>query len=216
MRVALVRHLAPLIEPGICYGRLDVRMTPSAEGQIGKLATDPAFHGAARVWTSPAVRCRVIADAIALALGVPFTIEPRLQELDFGEWEGKSWEAIGRADLDRWAASPLTFASPGGESGAELIARISDFHADLFNDQQDCVIVSHGGPLKLLSALLLGTPVDLLAPAPPIGSVLICLADQRAHDPSGRNPGGGIRETTPLRKDCGLSRHGMIPSSVDP
>jgi alpha-ribazole phosphatase len=85
---------------------------------------------------------------------------------------------IGRAALDLWAASPLTFAPPGGESGAELLTRVRDFHARLCQDQQDCVVVSHGGPLKVLLALLLGTQVDLLAPAPPIGSVriVICLA----------------------------------------
>jgi alpha-ribazole phosphatase len=171
MKVTLIRHLAPLIVPGICYGRLDVAMDPSAQGQTASLAADPALHDAARVWTSPAVRCRVLADMIAATLGVPLTIDPRLQELNFGDWEGHPWEAIERADLDRWAASPLTFAAPGGESGAELVARIHDFHADLRKVCEDCVIVSHGGPLKLLRALLLGRPMDLLAPAPPIGSV---------------------------------------------
>ncbi len=32
-------------------------------------------------------------------------------------------------------------------------------------------MVSHGGPLKVLYALLVGRPIDLLAPAPAIGSV---------------------------------------------
>jgi alpha-ribazole phosphatase len=70
----------------------------------------------------------------------------------------------------------LTFAPPGGESGAELIARIRDFHGDLRRAQQDCVVVSHGGPLKVLRALFVGGPIDLLAPAPALGSVtnLLC------------------------------------------
>lgn len=171
MRVALVRHLAPWIEPGVCYGRLDIGLHPSAEEQIAGLAANPALRGATRVWTSPAARCQRPADAIARALRVPLTIDPQLQELDFGAWEGQPWEAIGRGDLDRWAASPLTFAPPGGESGAGLLSRVRDFHARLRQDQQDCVVVSHGGPLKVLLALLVGSSVDLLAPAPPIGSV---------------------------------------------
>ncbi|WP_428484815.1 alpha-ribazole phosphatase family protein [Rhodopila sp.] len=173
MRIALIRHPAPLIAPGICYGRLDVGVDPSAEQQIGGLAADPRLHGATRVWTSPARRCRGLAEAVALALSVPLTVDPRLQELDFGEWEGRPWDTIARADLDRWAASPLHFRSPGGESGVQLIDRVGDVQAELSRHRQDCVIVSHGGPLRVLAALLLGKPVDLLAAAPPMGSVSI-------------------------------------------
>ena len=173
MRIALIRHPAPLIEPGICYGRLDVAVAPNAEEQIGAIAASVDLHGAVCVWSSPSRRCRGLADAIALALGVPLAIDPRLRELDFGTWEGRPWEVIARADLDRWAASPLTFAPPGGETGAALIARISAFHAGLRQAQQGCVVVSHGGPLKVLAALLSGHAVDLLTAAPPLGSIRI-------------------------------------------
>lgn len=173
MRIAVIRHPAPLIRPGICYGRLDVPVTPLAASQIDSLAADPQLRRATRVWTSPARRCRGFADAIAHALAVPLTIDPRLQELDFGAWEGQTWDVIARADLDRWAASPLTFAPPGGETGAQLVRRIRDFHSQCQRAAEDCVIVSHGGPLKVLLPLLLGLPVDLLANAPAIGSVRI-------------------------------------------
>jgi alpha-ribazole phosphatase len=173
MRIALIRHPAPQIEPGICYGRLDVGVARGADEQIGGIAANPSLHGATCVWSSPSRRCRGLAGAIALALGVPLTIDPRLQELDFGVWEGRSWDKIAHADLDRWAASPLTFAPPGGEPGAALIARISAFHASLHKAQQDCAIVSHGGPLKVLAALLSGHSVNLLAAAPPLGSIRI-------------------------------------------
>jgi alpha-ribazole phosphatase len=175
MRIALIRHPAPLIEPGLCYGRLDVELTRTATTQLGALAADPRLQGATHVWTSPARRCRGLAEAIALALTVPLTVDPRLRELDFGEWEGQPWNAIGRADLDRWATSPISFAPPGGESGAALIARIREVYAELCRGQQDCAIVSHGGPLKILTALLRGIPVDLLVAAQPIGSIVIVI-----------------------------------------
>jgi alpha-ribazole phosphatase len=99
------------------------------------------------------------------------SVEDRLMELDFGVWEGRSWDTVGRTDLDRWAESVLTFAPPGGESGEDLIARIRDFHARLRLAREDCVVVSHGGPLKVLNALLFDKPIDLLAAAPAFGSV---------------------------------------------
>jgi alpha-ribazole phosphatase len=171
MRIALIRHTAPLIAPGTCYGRLDIPVAPDAEADIAGMI--PGLHGTSRVWSSPARRCRGLAEAIAAALAVPLHTDPRLQELDFGAWEGSAWDAIERTALDRWAASPLTFAPPGGETGTALIDRIRAFHEDLQRDAQDCVIVSHGGPLKVLSALLLGRLVDLLAPAPKLGSIMI-------------------------------------------
>jgi alpha-ribazole phosphatase len=168
VRIVLVRHPAPLIESGICYGRLDLRLHPDAE--IEGMARDPLLSGSKHVWTSPSRRCREVAERIAEVLAVPLSADPRLMELDFGEWEGKPWDHIPHTDLDRWAADPSGFRAPCGESGAELIARVMDFHAGL---KQDCAVVSHGGPLRVLSALLRGERVDLLKPPPAIGTVTV-------------------------------------------
>ncbi len=171
MKIVLIRHPAPLIKPGVCYGRLDIPLHPSAAADVGRLMADPALSGISHVWTSPATRCRAIADPIARAAKASFIIDDRLQELDFGDWEGRPWDAMARVDLDRWAAAPLPFAPPGGESGAEIIARLRAFQGTLHRDQRDCVVVSHGGPIKILTALLQGRPVDLLEAAPPLGSL---------------------------------------------
>ncbi|MEA2741242.1 MAG: alpha-ribazole phosphatase [Acetobacteraceae bacterium] len=173
MRVALIRHPAPLIGAGICYGRLDLAIDPTAEPEVDRIAADPALRGMLRVFTSPARRCRQLADAVGAALAVPLVVDSRLQELDFGMWEGQPWDAVARVDLDRWAESPLDFAPPGGESGAMLISRIEAFCLGLRRLQQDSIVVSHGGPLKVLIALLEARSIDLLATAPPMGSVRI-------------------------------------------
>ena len=173
MNVVLVRHLELLIPPGVCYGRLDIAPDPAAEEKARALAAHPALFDITQVWTSPLRRCRSLAERIALAAVAPLRVDARLQELDFGEWEGKSWEAIGRSAIDCWVASPLTFAPPGGECGASLIARISECHDQLRREGQTCAVVSHGGPLKVLDALLRGTPLDLFAATPALGSVTV-------------------------------------------
>jgi alpha-ribazole phosphatase len=183
MNIAFVRHPPPKIEAGICYGRLDIPLHPAALAEIGTLTTDPRLRGTVRVWTSPAARCRILAEAIAGELAVAATADLRLQELDFGAWEGRSWTDIGRADLDRWAESPLNFAAPGGETGVALIARVQDFHADLIAEGRDCVVISHGGPLKILLALARGEPVDLLAPPPALGSITLLQVPAAARFP---------------------------------
>lgn len=171
MNIILVRHLAPDIETGMCYGRMDV--PPCADSMEAglALATTFASFAATRVWTSPSRRCRVLADAIGQSLNAAVHVDARLQELDFGEWEGKRWDDIPRAELDCWTLAPLTFSAPGGESGETLLARVRDVHFDLRKQQHDCIVVSHGGPLKILVALLRGKEPDLLAAAPPLGSI---------------------------------------------
>ena len=173
MRIILIRHPRPLIGPGVCYGRLDIPLHPDAGAAIARIAADPGLTGATRVRSSPARRCRLLAEAIADTLAVPLSLDHRLLELDFGDWEGRPWESVPRAELDRWAAEPMGFAPPGGESGAALIARVHAFAACLHRCRQDCAVVSHGGPLKVLAALLTGKPLDLFTPPMPIGGVRV-------------------------------------------
>jgi alpha-ribazole phosphatase len=186
MRVVLVRHPAPLIEPGICYGRLDLPLHPDAD--IEQMAHDPRLAGSTHVWTSPSRRCRAAAERTAEVLDLPLSVDPRLMELDFGEWEGKPWDDIPRVDLDRWAADPVGFSAPGGESGAKLIARITDFYTVLTGHP---IVVSHGGPLRVLSALLRGQRMDLLAHPQGIGTIIEIVAKPKAPAPPAGSSAAG-------------------------
>ncbi len=170
MIVALLRHPRPLVEPGLCYGRLDLPLHGNAAGQIAvALAVLQRFQG--EVWSSPAIRCVAMADAVAQACGVTPRFDARLLELDFGAWEGSAWDDVPRDALDAWAADPMGFAAPGGESGAALVARVTAFYRDLVAGGQDCAVVSHGGPLRVLRALIEGRTVDLMDAPVAIGSV---------------------------------------------
>jgi alpha-ribazole phosphatase len=159
--IALIRHPPLAIAPGICYGRSDIGIADHAS--LDPIAAQ-VRHIQGTIWTSPLRRCRVLADAIG-----PNRADARLIEMDFGAWDGVPWDDIPRAALDEWAADPLAFAPPGGETGAALVARVTEFHAAL--PPGDHIVVAHGGPLKVLAALLRGQPVDLMVPSVPLGSV---------------------------------------------
>ena len=163
-----MRHPAPDIAPGLCYGRLDVGLSAVGQAALDPMRTALAASGIRRVVTSPARRCLRLAHRIA----ADPLIDERLQELDFGAWEGLSWDLVPRDLLDAWAADPLGFAPPGGESGADLIARVQLACAALRAVDEDGIVITHGGPLRLMPALLRGDPPDLLAPAPPIGAMI--------------------------------------------
>lgn len=160
-----MRHSACDIAPGHCYGRLDVDLSPEGHAALPALRAALRASGITHIFSSPARRCRRLADQ----LSPDPVIDPRLQELDFGAWEGLPWDDVPRDRLDAWATDPLGFAPPGGETGATLIARV---RAAAMALDQDSIVITHGGPLRLLPALLRGEPLNLLAPTPPLGAIL--------------------------------------------
>ncbi|WP_428376839.1 histidine phosphatase family protein [Lichenicoccus sp.] len=162
--IVLLRHPRPALpEAGLCYGRLDPELRPGWQAEIDAL-TLPVLRDAL-LWTSPSRRCAAPARRLAARLGLQVRVDERLQELDFGDWEGLSWDQVPRAALDLWAGDLLAFAPPGGETGAALVERVGRFHGMLRADARSAIVVSHGGPLRVLSPLLRDVPVDLAAPA---------------------------------------------------
>lgn len=171
MRVALIRHPRPLVEPGICYGRLDLPEHPDAAVQIAATVEALRSFPSRMLWSSPALRCQGMALALAASLGAALHHDVKLLEMDFGAWEGMRWDDVPRDALDHWAADPLGFAAPCGESGRALVARVSAFYSQILRNGEDCVVVTHGGPLKILRALRVGADIDLMAPAMALGEM---------------------------------------------
>lgn len=169
----LLRHPPVRSPPNCCYGRTDLPLADGWTALLPGLVAALRELAPALIRTSPLQRCRLPAAALARHLQIPLRIDPRLAELDFGEWEGLDWDRVPRAALDLWAADPAGFAAPGGETGAALIARIRAVLADLSGDGVSSLVVSHGGPLRLLGPLLRGAEPDLLASPPGLGMLQI-------------------------------------------
>ena len=149
MQLYLIRHPQPEIATGICYGRSDLPLrTPwTAETLRERL---PA---GVKIVSSPLQRCA----SFAAALSSDFSTDVRLTELDFGAWEMQAWDVIPREQIDAWTADPLGFDGHGGESVAQMQARVRLALADL---DSDCVWVTHAGVMKLVLAELLALPQD--------------------------------------------------------
>lgn len=177
MTIAFLRHPLPLDWQGRCYGRTDLALAPESESRVETTLAALTSLSDPTVWSSPARRCLEPAMSIAEALRLsPPHVDARLAELDFGAWEGMKWDDIDRQELDRWAADPLGFHPPGGESGAQLLARVTDFYQELRKLSGDHIVMTHGGVLKILLPLAAGKTPDLLAPAPAFASVTLCEA----------------------------------------
>ena len=151
MRLHLIRHPKPQIEAGRCYGRLDV---PAMGIEAVAAALRTELPTGVPVFTSPLRRCH---DLASLLHASP-TADERLVEMHFGEWEGRPWDEIPRAELDAWAADVAGYAPPGGESPLALQARALDFVASLA--VEEAVIVTHAGVIRTLLAYWQGLPPE--------------------------------------------------------
>ncbi|GIX32031.1 MAG: hypothetical protein KatS3mg124_2503 [Porticoccaceae bacterium] len=110
------------------------------------------------VLSSPLQRCRAFAAALAHRLGVPLRVDADWSELDFGAWEGRAAEELG-ADLARFQADPERHPPPGGEPFAAARARVlAAWQRVLASGATRVLVVTHGGPIRILLSELLGLP----------------------------------------------------------
>jgi probable phosphoglycerate mutase len=111
--------------------------------------------------SSPLGRARETMDIIREHLGLPregYSVDERLAELGFGGWEGMTAKEIKTAAPEAWEtflAAPWEGA-PGGESYAEMAARLKAWVASL---EGDVVAVAHGAVGRALRCLNLGLAV---------------------------------------------------------
>lgn len=148
----------------ILVGRTDIpldelgyRQAAAVAEHVGTLARPDV------VVASPLLRARETAQAIADVLELPVDIEPDIAELNFGEYEGWSFEDI-RTRQPEFAArfADIEFDAhwPGGERLSEFHVRVHGAVTRLATRyaSHSAVVVSHGGVLGSLAAQLMGTP----------------------------------------------------------
>lgn len=120
-----------------------------------------------RIVTSPLQRCARFAEELAERLALPLSVEPGLQELHFGDWEGHSAAQLMETDaegLGLFWNDPYGFTPPNGEPVIEFSARVLAAVDRLY---QACagervLLISHGGVMRLLLAKARGLPREQL------------------------------------------------------
>ena len=106
--------------------------------------------------SSPLSRARETMEILRGELGLSpegYATDPRLAELSFGRWEGLTYKEVRALDRsvlavrerDKW-----NFITPEGESYAQLLVRVRDWHAGLAGD---AIVAAHGGVARVLMVL---------------------------------------------------------------
>lgn len=120
------------------------------------------------ILSSPLLRAKETAEAIAKTHGLAITILPDLAEISFGELDGLPVEEVAARYPDvftTWRNRIIDAAFPGGESTREVAARAQRVLGEIlrtYADKRVCV-VSHGALIKFMLAYIEDAPLDQLA-----------------------------------------------------
>jgi broad specificity phosphatase PhoE len=157
----LVRHgESSANAQGLLVGRADVELTEQGREQAAsaRRLLDRPVHS---LRTSPLRRARD--TAAALDLGVAAEVDARWIEVDYGEYDCQPLREVPADVWRQWRRNP-DFRPPGGETLAEVEARVTVACAELFAAEgegaraadRDVVVVSHVTPIKAAVAWALG------------------------------------------------------------
>jgi alpha-ribazole phosphatase len=166
MKLYLVRHgrVAWNINNSAYSGWTDLPLDEVGEAQAVRIGERLGGEKISAVYTSDRSRAISTAEQISRRLGVPAIVVPRLREINYGEWEGMSPDDIriryGRIYED-WLLDAEQFAPPGGETLAELLARVLPAIDEIVERHpgESVAVVAHKTVNRTLICHWLGMPV---------------------------------------------------------
>jgi alpha-ribazole phosphatase len=160
----LIRHPEPdEAVRGICYGSLDVPLSPRGIEQAQSIARWLSSHHLDAIYTSPSRRCVETARFIAVGRSCPIEPAAALRELDFGDFEGRPYNEIAELHPDlyrEWMEHPTEVHFPGGENFSQMADRVMAVTREVVSRHSDqhLAIVTHGGAIRIIVAHVLGMP----------------------------------------------------------
>ncbi len=144
---------------GRTMGQQDVPLNATGREQAAQTAAFLTRFPIDRILSSDLVRARDTAEAAGRACGIPVQTDPRLRELRFGIFEGRTIAECAEEHPEivaEWRSGAFDFAPPGGETRRELMARAGSLLAGVLADPPGhLALFTHGGVLNALHTLML-------------------------------------------------------------
>ena len=130
-------------------GRTDIPLSDLGRAELLKMELPSEF--AEFNWTSsPLKRTRETAELLGAK---NLRVEPALIEMNWGEWEGETLSDLSEKygdDFKYNEARGLNMTPPGGESPADVVARLKPWLQEL---KADTIAVTHKGVIRALKSL---------------------------------------------------------------
>ena len=160
----LVRHAAHDNVGGFLAGRKPgIRLGEAGLAQAERLAERMRRESFDALRASPRERTRETAAAISRASGVTPVVAEELDEIDFGEWSGLSFDVLNQDPRwRRWNTVRSLCRTPAGESMLDVQRRVLGLIDSLATEHPEraVVLVTHADIIKTAVSHVLGLPVD--------------------------------------------------------
>jgi broad specificity phosphatase PhoE len=132
---------------GRFQGHLPVPLDETGRRQAAELAERAAGHDFAILWSSPLLRARETADAVAALTGLEPREDARLAETDAGDWTDLTFAEVNAREPAAFAAflaGDESFAFPRGESLVQQQERVSAAMRAIAEGPLPALVVCHG------------------------------------------------------------------------
>lgn len=162
--IDMIRHGEPV--GGRRYrGQIDDPLSDKGWRQMREAVGDHCPWDA--LVSSPLSRCRAFAEELAGRHGRPLALEPRLMEIGFGAWEGRTADELMADDpeiLGRFWRDPLNNTPPGAETLPAFRDRVVAAFDTLVDNYagRHVLVVAHAGVMRMVIRHVLDMPLDRL------------------------------------------------------
>lgn len=149
---------------GFYYGNLDVDITSKGIKQIEYISNRIKNVTFDKIYSSNMKRAISSASIISRNKGVTCIKDKRLNEMNLGVFEGKSYENIQREypiEFEKWSDDWKSYAPPEGESYIYFYKRVREFFEEILKlKDENILLVTHGGVIRSILTYIMGEDLD--------------------------------------------------------
>ena len=165
MKLFLIRHgQTDWNILGKYQGQTDIPLSAEGVRQAERLAQHFPADALDVIYTSDLQRAVMTAERLAKKFSTPVKAEKALRELDFGAWEGLTYQEIAQRwpqEVEHLFGAPEKLQIPKGETFLTLqqraMAKINEIREE--NDGKNVAVVAHGAIAKAILTALLHIPL---------------------------------------------------------
>ena len=153
MEVYLIRHTSVKLAEPTCYGQTDIDVAGTFEAEAAQTKLHLQGIHFDKAYCSPLKR----ATKLAAYCGFPDAErDDRLIEMNMGDLEMVPFRNIPESDIDQWYNHYMDIKMPGGESTADVYARMAGVFGELRKKPYHRVAVFYHGCAILCTRIMLG------------------------------------------------------------
>lgn len=162
MKIYLIRHgQTDWNIQGKIQGSHDIPLNETGERQAEQLSVGMDKRPVKKIFSSTLERAVGTARKIGERQNVDIYLMQGLIEVEFGDWEGMTWDEIKEkypAEYERWELNPVDVAPPGGETQVDVLKRVAktmNTIMDMTDKHEDIAIVTHGATMAYIVSYLM-------------------------------------------------------------